>query len=558
MKLYQVLLAAFQLAWVFALRDFQLTREHNGVCLKVDSAGDNTSITLDFTATDKYHRTEIPVIVFNYLDLAKVKNVPNFVEFLNETYSNKEENSSIVAYGERIQFNLIPSEGEEELPKSFAFAPVAVFGEADDLQFEPEHDDVPPPFLTYPVPEAGVYCIYIPRYLWQNDDGDLNLFPRPFEAVVSVNNEPLPYGVEEDIFLNSKLFGGLGIVTLLLYFFHNGSETPIVPKLIWSVFALYFVYYGGLFFLDVVVLFGAPTGFLLPLIESYTRLEGLVLDNYLRLVVFSVYIGHGVIYDYTLNLGGIHSRFTAPKWTFRIVAFLVISYMATLAMNHIMVHKFNPEVVAVNINKVSFEVLSRSIIFKSSYHHEVVSKALRSKIDLIRGISLTNVGISLASFIFSFHKSISIIREIGRNLKKEDSTFLTHDKRRDDKSKLSRPLKRSLVLHLFIYKILVMPTVLNLFLQPVDFFGHFDIAECLDRIHPIISKATIIKRTIILSELVVLWLIWGYGENGLKESDIIEEAETEEVTVDTKVSEAVEEVEEVELLEENKGIESKD
>lgn len=134
-----VYLVLFQLALVFGRsnRRLTLTYNSNAACIAINQTLPITKITLDF---HDVNNEQIPLLISEYIDTFKFRNVPNFDDFANYTYL--ENKPFIKANGEtkNVEFDL-------QLRKSFTF-PETVYNKTITNDGLVEYNVTKPEFIV--------------------------------------------------------------------------------------------------------------------------------------------------------------------------------------------------------------------------------------------------------------------------------------------------------------------------------------------------------------------------------------------------------------------------
>ncbi|EER30546.1 predicted protein [Candida tropicalis MYA-3404] len=207
-----VYLVLFQLALVFGRsnRRLTLTYNSNAACIAINQTLPITKITLDF---HDVNNEQIPLLISEYIDTFKFRNVPNLM-ILPITLISKQ--SFIKANGEtkNVEFDL-------QLRKSFTF-PETVYNKTitnDGL-------------VEYNVTKPGVYCIYLPLYSYD----DVKTHPLRYYTHVTVENEALSPNVLNEISTQVNLVLMFGSFVVVVAYFYpmirtSGGAAKLPPVL---------------------------------------------------------------------------------------------------------------------------------------------------------------------------------------------------------------------------------------------------------------------------------------------------------------------------------------
>ncbi|KAK6454543.1 uncharacterized protein RJT20DRAFT_130689 [Scheffersomyces xylosifermentans] len=142
-------------------RGFILTKAQNAASFPINTVYKDTYVSISFNLEG--FSEQIPLLIFNYNDIDKYTNLPNFDEFIDPDNS---ENSFVIKKSEgSVCFDLQMKDLEAPIPAT-TFTTVV---------------DRSTTTIVYHVQEQGLYCIYIPQLNTEKTD--------EFTATVSIHNE---------------------------------------------------------------------------------------------------------------------------------------------------------------------------------------------------------------------------------------------------------------------------------------------------------------------------------------------------------------------------------
>lgn len=446
------LLSVFQL--VAATRKIYLNNDLNAACLSIESVGPETSLNLELESVNRTHyNNEVPVIIFDYLDLKKYTNLPNFGHFLNQTHST--DNSTEVP-DSSVRFKL---EHNPEFAdnKGKAFSKTLVVNPS--RKSKKKKSGIKSSSLTYNVESPGVYCVYLPRYMKKSE-----LKPDPFKAELEVQNEGYMPSLTQSYSMHKQALTYTTALVIAVYYLGASAISSLILKVLLAKLSVIAV----LTILEWLSITLGSDKYTIWLCKSLSLVETIVVENYQEYVVFGIYLGRGFSEKYRL------------LWFFK---FLGAGFMGTFAYNALLI---DSETIPskVYITNALYETVFRSVLVPAGYQIHFVNKP--PQLSFVANALLHVVFAVLIAF-YGLVSSILLLRSTDKKLK----------------------LGVSILLHLILYK-MVFKQVMNPYLDlTMHFWGYFDVAECLNRLATLYLDLQFKRRyATSIAELALVWLIW--------------------------------------------------
>ncbi|KAK6457377.1 uncharacterized protein RJT20DRAFT_1949 [Scheffersomyces xylosifermentans] len=439
-------------------RIFELNAKSNAACLYVNASQEDTSLSIEFSDVTDH---EIPLIIFNYNDLIKFKNLPNLNYFVNHTYVF--ENHIVENNNGSVGFTFELRKGLDELPPSLFNTTI-------------DEDSV----IEYPIADEGVYCVYLPIY---KSTGEGYLPTTQYKAKVTVNNEAVPANIFQDISTHVSLALMFGVAFVVVAFFHPAvsqrrlSQLPLITRYIIYYLLTNFAYNSIFFALELICAY-FPNDPLYDFTEDwYFRLQTGVLNKFQSYIIVLVYLGYGY---HKLNVNVI-SKFTVTLWLINSVSRIFTDYL---------LRETNTIIDIILIDE-KYQVLYNTVLLAGTYKADRVAawapreRALTSIFTLVQILTEFLLFIIFLWNSYKINKKLTQLGEPG----------------------LKKYITRSLFYHLFLYKIVFKQVAL--YLSHLKFGGLFDVGETLQVIGHFIEMFEMKLIGFNLLEILIVWYIWG-------------------------------------------------
>ncbi|RCK66008.1 hypothetical protein Cantr_01803 [Candida viswanathii] len=454
-----VWLIVFQLSLVLGRsnRHLRLTYNSNGACIAINQTLPNTQLTLDFYDVNK---DQIPLVISEYVDLFKFRNLPNFNDFANYTYLEDKPFLKANDKTKQVTFDL-------SLRKSFLI-PERFYNKTIT------EDQT----VVYKVTEPGVYCIYLPLYSYD----DIRTHPLNYYVDVTVENEALSPNVLNELSTQVNLLILFGSVVLLLTYLYPGIRTggmsklpPVLNKL-FPFLAANLVYRLGFLGLWVFYFF-YPSDSIYNYIQNYyDHVQPVLFDKWFQYVVGSVYLGTGI-----LNLPVKPSEF----WLKLIFAASVATALVrTYALSDIL------HISDVFINDVPYGIVDKSILVNRAYKFTLTdfySDTVKYALLISKQVQ---TGLEIAIQVLSLIYGVRIFWYL-----------------RTKNPRLSRVLLQSVLVHLIAWSYFGKYTIVMLYVN-LRFSGVFDVGELLGVVGNVIEVFDLKVSALQVFEVLLLWVIW--------------------------------------------------
>ncbi|KAK6198625.1 uncharacterized protein RJT21DRAFT_122212 [Scheffersomyces amazonensis] len=454
------LFLATQLSWTMALthRKLELSSRNNAACILINSTSDDTSISFDFKNVKQF---EVPLVVFEYRDIVRFRNLPNFNFFSNHSYVLWEGHDIVKLNNKSVEFELQLRKKDEPLPDSFFNTTVT-----DDSKFE------------YPVEKNGVYCTYLPLYKY----GPNAYLPINYYVDIEVVNETFPINIFNDISSHVTLSIIFAVSLLFINFFHPAisrgqlTSLPIITKTVVYILIVNFIYNSIFFILEILCAY-YPSDALYHFTEiTYANLQRGLVDKLQVYISSLVYLGYGFS-----NLPV--KVYLAP------VNLLFFIHVATSLFGDFVVGNISSLQDILFLQR-PFTVLYNTILVSPVYRAAVLNHKSANEKTLLYFSSIGQVGSEILLFLVSLIFAIVIWFKI-----------------RKEHPKSARRLLTSLLVHYFGYKLIIKQ--LLVIAIKISFAGFFDVGEGL-RVFGNLIEARLSKLVLInLVELFIIWLFWG-------------------------------------------------
>ncbi|KAI5969214.1 hypothetical protein CANMA_001767 [Candida margitis] len=439
--------------------------QNNAVCLYAnDTAHTHFEIEFDNARLNE----SIPVMIFNYRDLPKFKNLPNFNSFLNHTYLNEpDEMQRLITIDEetkQVDFNFqLVSKSGQSLPESVWYK--VITNET---------------LIRYDVKQPGTYCIYMPLYTldWNT------ILPTNYQAQLTVE-EFSPVSVFHDISVSVNIaimFGSILVGLSYLYPAIRARKFTKLPPVIQQLTQLLIVYVGFTMIqlaLRLIYLF-VPNDFIYTFTEDYFGyFANILLNKWQKFIISQVYFG----------LGYVNCPNTILKYIFQ-VAFIINLVSVVIVDNCV---NFPIPITGVSINNEHYSIFKKSILVNEFYANIVI-----------------NQNSDLLKYIFNYGTQAQIICGFVMQVSRFVSGVYFAWKLRKF-PKLAKPMISTVLLHLIAWTSFGKQSVYVAFVR-LNFSGVFDVGELLGQVGKLMETYEVKWLALSLVEILLLWFIWSTGK----------------------------------------------
>ncbi|CCG24851.1 hypothetical protein CORT_0G01640 [Candida orthopsilosis Co 90-125] len=444
--------------------------QNNAVCLYAnDTVHTQFEIEFDLARDNE----TIPVLIFNYRDLIKFKNVPNFNEFLNHTYLNDQvndqgEGSSLLLVDEvhkSVDFNLQMNQVGKSLPKSVWY---------DVVTNETS-------FISYGVNEPGTYCIYMPLYSF---DGNL-IHPTNYKAQLSVE-EFTPISVFHDIATSLNIvimFGSTLVVLSYLYPAIRARKFDKLPPVVQQLTQLLIVYVGFTliqFALRLIYLF-VPNDFIYSFTEDYFGyFANVLLNKWQKFIISQVYFGLGYI-----NVPESLKTIRISKLIFQLA--FIVNLVAIFVLDNCI--DIPIPLTSILINQERYSIYKKSILVNEYYANIVI-----------------NQNSDLLKYLFKYGSQTQLLCGFLMQVVRLVCGFQLAWKLRRSR-KLAKPMIVTIMIHLIAWTLFGKQSVYVAFIR-LNIGGVFDVGELLSNIGQLLETYEVKWMALSLVEILMIWFIW--------------------------------------------------
>lgn len=455
-----VYLVLFQLALVFGRsnRRLTLTYNSNAACIAINQTLPITKITLDF---HDVNNEQIPLLISEYIDTFKFRNVPNFDDFANYTYL--ENKPFIKANGEtkNVEFDL-------QLRKSFTF-PETVYNKTitnDGL-------------VEYNVTKPGVYCIYLPLYSYD----DVKTHPLRYYTHVTVENEALSPNVLNEISTQVNLvlmFGSFVVVVAYFYpMIRTSGGAAKLPPVLNQIFPFLVtnLVYRLVFLILWAFYFFYPSDTIYDFaLNYYNHVELVLLDKWFRYIVASVYLGSGIV--------NLPVKPSSILLKFIFASTVLISLVQTHSLSDIM------NIGDILINQVPYEIVDKSMLVTRAYKFILTDFYSDNSKHAVLMAKKAQAFFEITTQVLTFAYGIRIAWYLkGKN------------------ARILKVFLQSLLVHLIAWSYFGKFTIASLYVH-MKFTGVFDVSELLSVVGNVIEMFDLKVRALQVVDMVLLWIIW--------------------------------------------------
>ena len=456
-----------QLSLVLAAsnRRFILNYESNGACVAINNVTLETQLTFDF---HNVCQTTIPLIVFQYLDFLKFKNLPNFDDFANYTYLKNKKFIKTDQKSKLVKFDLqLVNNGVKTFPETFFNKTIT-------------QDQI----VKYNVSEPGVYCIYLPMYSFDNKRTHFT----PYYTFVTVENEGMKENVLTEVStqINSFIIVA-SVIFILIYVYpilrtgRRISKLSSVSNQLFQFLLTNNVYYCGYLILWAIYFVFPTDAMYYFIVNYYGSFLQVVLKYWLSYITLSVYFGSGYA-----NL-----PINPPQFLLKL--YVGINILATFISFQLLKDALGVEEIIVNSE--SYQIIDKSILVNKKYKTMVTAYLLYWEKIVVTVLAYTKLTISALVHLVSFGYGLKLYW----NLKKSNNNRVT------------RPLLQSIVLHLVSWRIIGRIIIAN-FYSDINLTGVFDVGEMLSVIGNLIELQDLKFTALRLVEVLLLWFIWSFNK----------------------------------------------
>ncbi|KAI3406879.2 hypothetical protein KGF56_000171 [Candida oxycetoniae] len=454
-----LLLVLTQLVSIFAKPDRKLlfNFQNNAACILVNETAVNTNFKFNFHGTQQ--DDQVPMMIFNYLDLKFFKNLPNFDTFLNHTYLDEKK---ILEIGDDIyddiSFKLKTFRGAA-LPESLYTTVVTTDKE-----------------LEYTASEPGVYCVYFPLYSY---DGDI-IHPTNYHAELQIDDFQ-SISVFNDISAHISEFLMFGLALVPLYYIYPVLRTKQVNKLppviqqLTQLLIVFVCLNVAHFVLELAYLF-MPNDFLHGFSEVYFAFfKSILLEKWQKYIVALVYFG----------LGYVNSPVKSSKlllqciFTVNIISTCVF-YYATGKLS---------SVTDITVNGAQYQVVYKSILVPRFYKKVALNQDTDFTKLMITISGLVQVVSSFLMQLLSFYYGLKLSWKFRGS------------------KKLSKPIISSILFHLISWSTFGRHLMYQIFIQ-IRAEGIFDVGELLSNMGVMLEHYEVKIVGFQLVEILILLFIW--------------------------------------------------
>lgn len=444
--------------------------QNNAVCLYAnDTVHTQFEIEFDLARDNE----TIPVLIFNYRDLIKFKNVPNFNEFLNHTYLNDQVNDqgeglSLLLVDEvhkLVDFNLQMNQVGKSLPKLVWY---------DVVTNETS-------FISYGVNEPGTYCIYMPLYSF---DGNL-IHPTNYKAQLSVE-EFTPISVFHDIATSLNIvimFGSTLVVLSYLYPAIRARKFDKLPPVVQQLTQLLIVYVGFTliqFALRLIYLF-VPNDFIYSFTEDYFGyFANVLLNKWQKFIISQVYFGLGYI-----NVPESLKTIRISKLIFQLA--FIVNLVAIFVLDNCI--DIPIPLTSILINQERYLIYKKSILVNEYYANIVI-----------------NQNSDLLKYLFKYGSQTQLLCGFLMQVVRLVCGFQLAWKLRRSR-KLAKPMIVTIMIHLIAWTLFGKQSVYVAFIR-LNIGGVFDVGELLSNIGQLLETYEVKWMALSLVEILMIWFIW--------------------------------------------------
>lgn len=444
--------------------------QNNAVCLYAnDTVHTQFEIEFDLVRDNE----TIPVLIFNYRDLIKFKNVPNFNEFLNHTYLNDQVNGqgeglSLLLVDEvhkLVDFNLQMNQVGKSLPKLVWY---------DVVTNETS-------FISYGVNEPGTYCIYMPLYSF---DGNL-IHPTNYKAQLSVE-EFTPISVFHDIATSLNIvimFGSTLVVLSYLYPAIRARKFDKLPPVVQQLTQLLIVYVGFTliqFALRLIYLF-VPNDFIYSFTEDYFGyFANVLLNKWQKFIISQVYFGLGYI-----NVPESLKTIRISKLIFQLA--FIVNLVAIFVLDNCI--NIPIPLTSILINQERYLIYKKSILVNEYYANIVI-----------------NQNSDLLKYLFKYGSQTQLLCGFLMQVVRLVCGFQLAWKLRRSR-KLAKPMIVTIMIHLIAWTLFGKQSVYVTFIR-LNIGGVFDVGELLSNIGQLLETYEVKWMALSLVEILMIWFIW--------------------------------------------------
>lgn len=444
--------------------------QNNAVCLYAnDTVHTQFEIEFDLVRDNE----TIPVLIFNYRDLIKFKNVPNFNEFLNHTYLNDQVNGqgeglSLLLVDEvhkLVDFNLQMNQVGKSLPKLVWY---------DVVTNETS-------FISYGVNEPGTYCIYMPLYSF---DGNL-IHPTNYKAQLSVE-EFTPISVFHDIATSLNIvimFGSTLVVLSYLYPAIRARKFDKLLPVVQQLTQLLIVYVGFTliqFALRLIYLF-VPNDFIYSFTEDYFGyFANVLLNKWQKFIISQVYFGLGYI-----NVPESLKTIRISKLIFQLA--FIVNLVAIFVLDNCI--NIPIPLTSILINQERYLIYKKSILVNEYYANIVI-----------------NQNSDLLKYLFKYGSQTQLLCGFLMQVVRLVCGFQLAWKLRRSR-KLAKPMIVTIMIHLIAWTLFGKQSVYVTFIR-LNIGGVFDVGELLSNIGQLLETYEVKWMALSLVEILMIWFIW--------------------------------------------------
>lgn len=444
--------------------------QNNAVCLYAnDTVHTQFEIEFDLARDNE----TIPVLIFNYRDLIKFKNVPNFNDFLNHTYLNDQVNDqgeglSLLLVDEvhkLVYFNIQMNQVGKSLPKLVWY---------DVVTNETS-------FISYGVNEPGTYCIYMPLYSF---DGNL-IHPTNYKAQLSVE-EFTPISVFHDIATSLNvviMFGSTLVVLSYLYPAIRARKFDKLPPVIQQLTQLLIVYVGFTliqFALRLIYLF-VPNDFIYSFTEDYFGyFANVLLNKWQKFIISQVYFGLGYI-----NVPESLKTIRISKLIFQLA--FIVNLVAIFVLDNCI--NIPIPLTSILINQERYLIYKKSILVNEYYANIVI-----------------NQNSDLLKYLFKYGSQTQLLCGFLMQVVRLVCGFQLAWKLRRFR-KLAKPMIVTIMIHLIAWTLFGKQSVYVAFIR-LNIGGVFDVGELLSNIGQLLETYEVKWMALSLVEILMIWFIW--------------------------------------------------
>ncbi|CAX40391.1 conserved hypothetical protein [Candida dubliniensis CD36] len=451
-----------QLSLVLAAsnRRFMLTYNSNGACVAINNTTPETQLTLDF---NNVGQDTIPLVVFQYLDFFKFKNIPNFDDFVNYIYLENKKFIKTNQKSNSVAFDLKLVNNRVKTPETFLNKTIT-------------QDQV----VKYNVPNPGVYCIYLPMYSFD----DKRTHFTSYYTFVTVENEGISENILTELSTQVNLIIMFGSVILVLIYLypslrtgkHGSKLSPVLTQL-FQFLLVNLVYRIG-FLILWAIYFVSPTDVVYNFVVNYySHLQQVFLDNWLGYITLSVYFGSA------------YSNLPMDPPQFLVKLLIGVNILATFIPFQILSNTL--AVNDITVNSESYQIIDKSIL---------VNKAYKS--------TISNFHLDWEKIVVMVTTSTQLITSVLAHLISTGYGFRLYWKlKKSDNKRLARPLLQSILLHLISWRIFGKSTIIGLY-GNLNLTGVFDVGEMLSVIGNLIELQNLKLMGFQIVEVLLVWFIW--------------------------------------------------